>query len=58
MKVGDLVSNQYYGIGIVTGIERRIRRRKPGHDTLYRVQFREFNVGCFFRDLKVINESR
>jgi hypothetical protein len=55
VRVGDLVSNQYYGIGIVTGIERRYAG--PGSDTLYRVQFKEFNVGCFLRDLKVLNAS-
>jgi len=57
VKIGDLVSNQYYGIGIVTEIERRIQHRKPGWDTLYRVQFKKFNVGCFFADLKVLNAS-
>jgi len=57
VRVGDLVSNQYYGIGIVTGIERRYDGRIPGDDTLYRVQFKKFNVGCFFKDLKVLNAS-
>jgi hypothetical protein len=58
VKIGDLVSNQYYGIGIVTGIDHRYDGRIPGDDTtLYRVQFKEFNVGCFFRDLKVLNAS-
>jgi hypothetical protein len=53
VKIGDLVSNQYYGIGIVT----EIVRRKRSFGLLYRVQFKEFNVGCFFADLKVLNAS-
>ena len=56
MKIGDLVSNQYYGIGIVTEIERFGSLEKR-HDTLYRVQFKKFNVGCFLKDLKVLNAS-
>lgn len=55
MRVGDLVSNQYYGIGIVTEIERR--PLWTGQNVLYRVQFKKFNVGCFLRDLKVLNAS-
>ena len=52
MKIGDLVSNQYYGIGIVTEIHSR-----ESNDVIYRVQFKKFNVGCFLKDLKVLNAS-
>ena len=45
MKIGDLVSNQYYGIGIVTDIWLFGSLEKR-HDTVYRVQFKKFNVGC------------
>jgi len=54
VKIGDLVSNQYYGIGIVTEIERWIWGRAG---VLYRVQFKKFNVGCYLEDLKVLNAS-
>jgi len=52
VKIGDLVSNQYYGIGIVTEIHWR-----ESDEAIYRVQFKKFNVGCIFADLKVLNAN-
>lgn len=56
MKIGDLISNQYYGIGIVTEIQWA-GSHFESNDVIYRVQFKKFNVGCFFADLKVLNAS-
>ncbi len=57
MQVGDLVSDQYYGIGIVTEIEYRGPFMPASLEWMYRVQFKKYNVVCFDGDLKVLNES-